>query len=118
MKILVIAANNYPSLSEPQKGTFVYKIVQEFVKLNHEVTVFAPEKLFKNNVPAVEIYGKENALVLRPKFLSLSNIKLLGLNSYHISRISLVSVLKNSIQKYNLKPDLIYAHFLSNGLIA
>lgn len=118
MNILVIASNNYPSYSEPQKGTFVYKIVQEFSKLNHNVTVFAPEKYFANKLYTVDSYGEEKAYVLRPKFLSLSNMNLFGFNTYHISRRSLGTVLQKSIKKKGVQVDLVYAHFLSNGLIA
>lgn len=118
MNILVIASNNYPSISEPQKGTFVYKLVQEFAKSNHLVTVFAPEKRFVSNKKLSLHYGEEKATVLRPRFLTVSNKNILGFNTFYVGRKSLVKTLKNTIKQNNLKPDVIYSHFLSNALIA
>lgn len=115
MNILVIASNNYPSSSEPQKGTFVYKLVQEFAK-QHQVYVFAPEKRFVSQNKKGLTYGVENATVFRPKFTTLSNINILGFNTYHVGRMGLVKRLKD-VYKSIEKVDLIYAHFLSNALI-
>jgi len=116
MNILVIASNNYPSTSEPQKGTFVYKLIQEFAK-KHQVYVFAPEKRFVTQNKQDLIYGDEAAVVFRPKFITLSNKNILGFNTYNVGQKSLVSSLKKVYQTIE-KVDFVYAHFLSNALIA
>lgn len=118
MNILVVASNNYPSIQEPQKGTFVYKLIQEFSLLGNRVTVFAPEKLFAQHQKKDINYGNERATVLRPSFLTLSNKNILGFNTFHIGRISLVKTLQRTLSKNKLQPDIIYAHFLSNALVA
>lgn len=116
MNILVIASNNYPSTTEPQKGTFVYKLVQEFAKQN-QVYVFAPEKRFLSQNKKSLSYGAENALVFRPTFTTLSNKNVMGFNTYHIGRRGLVKRLREVYRSIE-KVDFVYAHFLSNALIA
>lgn len=116
MKILVVPGNNYPSHFEPQKGIFVYKLVQEFCKHN-TVYVFAPRKRFIKSFSKSRSYGTEGAKVYRPKFTSLSNIRLMGFNTYDIGRKSIIRHLERVI-KVEDQIDAIYAHFLSNALIA
>jgi teichuronic acid biosynthesis glycosyltransferase TuaC len=116
MNILVVAGNNYPSNQEPQKGTFVYKLIQEFVKQGHKVIVFAPYKMFYSKSENELNYGIETAKVLRPKYFSMSNKQILGFNTYSIGRKNLVRTL---ITTYNqLDIDVVYAHFTANALIA
>lgn len=118
MNILVIAGNNYPSPNEPQKGTFVYKLIQEFVKQGHQVIVFAPCKMFSSKLVKEVNYGIEKAAVLRPKYFSLSNKQILGYNTYHIGRRNLIRVLKTTYNQLDIEIDIIYAHFISNALMA
>lgn len=118
MNIFVVASNNYPSKKEPHKGTFVYNLVQEFVKLGNCVTVFAPKKMFVTPNTAKVDYGSEGAFVFRPIFLSLSNKNLFLFNTFFITRKILVRLLKRTLKFNNIRPDVVYAHFLSNALIA
>jgi teichuronic acid biosynthesis glycosyltransferase TuaC len=116
MNILVVAGNNYPSNQEPQKGTFVYKLIQEFVKQGHKVIVFAPYKMFYSKSENELNYGIETAKVLRPKYFSMSNKQILGFNTYSIGRKNLVRELKKTYDQLDI--DVVYAHFTANALIA
>jgi teichuronic acid biosynthesis glycosyltransferase TuaC len=118
MNIIVVAVNNYPSPDEPYKGSFVYKLIQEFVKQGHEVYVFAPDKMFASKSNKEVNYGNERATVLRPRYFSLSNKQFFGFNTYHIGRRNLVRALKSSYVKLDIEIDIVYAHFISNALIA
>jgi teichuronic acid biosynthesis glycosyltransferase TuaC len=116
MNILVVAGNNYPSNQEPQKGTFVYKLIQEFGKQGHQVTVFAPYKMFYSKSGNELNYGIETAKVLRPNYFSMSNKQILGFNTYFIGRKNLVRALITTYIQLDI--DVVYAHFTANALIA
>ncbi len=115
MNILVVAGNNYPSLTEPQKGTFVYKLIQEFVLLGNEVSVISPQKYslkMKFNVD----YGKELATIFRPKTLSLSNKKIWFINTIYFSNYFQSKVIKSTVKNMIVQPKIIYCHFIISGL--
>lgn len=117
LKILVISTN-YPSKSHPQKGTFVYELIQNFVKEGNEVTVISPKKIeFKVKVNNNN-YGNELAKVYYPNYISFSNKRVFGLNSYSISKWFKVRAVRNVVLKNNLQFDILYAHFISSAFIA
>ncbi len=120
MKILVIAGDNYPSNQNPQQGTFVYGIVQQFINLGHEVTVIAHAGLWNNVNARGELsgYGTEKAKVYRPKYLSLSNKRILFFNTYAFTTLFQKIVIQKLIKKHRIDFDLIYCHFIPNALIA
>lgn len=115
MKLLVISGN-YPSLKEPQKGIFVYKLIQEFASIGIRVLVISPTKLFLFKKNIVESYGEEKAFVLRPRILSLSSYKIFGFNTIQINRWSTIYAIRSIARKRTY--DRIYCHFLVNALIA
>lgn len=112
---LVIISDNYPSDRMPNKGAFVYNLVQELSHY-HTITVVAPFKihdLLKSKIKGG--YGKERCKVYRPRYLSLSNKKILGIDlgfwSGHFKAKAVETCLKN----LSKRPDIVYSHFLSNG---
>ncbi|PRX55297.1 glycosyltransferase [Flagellimonas meridianipacifica] len=118
MNILVIS-NNYPSSKYPSRGVFVYNLIQHFCGLGHKVTVISPETfsmtgLFKKK----KSYGVEKCTVYRPKFLSLSSIQLGSFNTYRIAELGQIKGIRKIIDKNNLEFDLVYTHFMMNGIIA
>lgn len=119
MKILVIS-NNYPSTKAPTYGVFVYNLIQEFVKLGHEVNVIACSSRFKiektnnSNTP----YGVERATVFYPKTISASNKWILGFNTHLIGEYFSVRSIKKFVKANNIEFDVVYAHFLVNGIIS
>ena len=117
MKILVVS-NDYPSLKYPTKGVFVYNLIQHFCKLGHEVTVISTEKILSGGAKKVESYGVENCTVYRPKIISASNVKIGSFNTYRINELSQIIGLQRTVKKHNLEFDFVYAHFMSNGIVA
>ena len=118
MKILVVS-NNYPSEQAPSYGVFVYKLVQQFAKLGHEITIISPQGIlprFVKNTP--RSYGKELGTVYRPTFLSASAKNIFGFNTYRIGEFNQVRAVRRTVVKHNIEFDVIYAHFLSNAFIA
>ncbi|AYN68445.1 glycosyltransferase family 4 protein [Euzebyella marina] len=119
MKVLVVS-NNYPSTESPTYGIFVYNLIQQFVKIGHEVTVIAPRTIWKkskytkNNVD----YGDELATVYRPYVISASNKQILNFNTHLIGEIFMVRAVRKVVREENIQFDVVYAHFLVNGIIA
>jgi len=117
MRILVITSN-YPSLQKPNYGAFVYNLMQELVHF-HQITIIAPQKIHdKNKSKQVDSYGREMCAVKRPFFLSLSNKKIGFINTGAVSGYFYAKAVKKELYKLKQKPDIIYAHFLSNALPA
>ena len=119
MKILVVS-NNYPSSQYPTHGIFVYNLVQKFVELGHEVFVLSGRNVLKPNVQKVKgtTYGPEKATIFYPKSLSVSNKWICGFNTHLIGEKFGVDAIKRLVKKNDLKFDIVYAHFLSNGFLA
>jgi len=118
MKILVIS-NNYPSKKFPFHGVFVYKLIQQFAKLGHQIIVISPESyIFSSKKVSSSDYGQELGTVYRPKFISASAKDVLGFNTYRLTEYNQVRAVRKTIKKYDIKFDVVYAHFLSNAFIA
>lgn len=119
MRILVIS-NNYPSENAPTYGIFVYNLVQKFVELGHQVDVIACESIWNVFMPRKEKvnYGVEKANIYRPKTITASNKWILGFNTHIIGEFFSVRSVREIVLKNELKFDLVYAHFLINGMIS
>lgn len=112
---LVVISDNYPSDRMPNKGAFVYNLIQELSRY-HNITVVAPFKIhdllkFKRK----DGYGKERCRVYRPLYFSFSNKKILFLNTGRWTKYFIAKAVKRCLNDLPTKPDLIYAHFLSNA---
>src|SRR5690554_1428589 len=101
MKLLVISSN-YPSPQTPQVGTFVYKLIQEFVQLGTDITVISPKKISTNR-KAQQHYGQELATVYRPQKLTFSNKKIGPFNTYHLTSYFQARAIKKTFN--NLKQN-------------
>ncbi len=117
MKILVVS-DNYPSLENPARGTFVYNLIQQFCKLGHGVTVISPKSFLSKGAKKVESYGEENCTVYRPMMFSFSNRNILGFNTYLLGQKTAVESVKKVVTSQNLVFDVIYCHFLTNAIVA
>ena len=119
MKILVIS-NNYPSYDAPAYGVFVYKLIQQFVKLGNEVTVISNRSIwgFLNGKDERRSYGEELAKVYYPKTISLSNKQILKFNSHLVGEFFAVKAIERTVRENNIQFDVVYAHFLVNGINA
>lgn len=114
MKLLVISSN-YPSPQAPQVGTFVYKLMQEFVQLGTDITVIAPKKLSIKKKEQRH-YGQELAKVYRPQKLTFSNKKIGPFNTYHLTNYFQARAIKKTVNNLNEDFSGVYCHFISSGL--
>ncbi len=115
MNILIIS-DNYPSKRMPNKGAFVYNLVQELSRY-HNIIVIAPIKIHELlKSKSKEGYGKEGCKVYRPLYVSFSNKKLLGINTKVFSRYFSAKAVNRALNNLPFKPDVVYCHFLANAL--
>lgn len=115
---IIVVCDNYPSDRIPNKGAFVYNLIQELSRY-HNITVIAPYKIHELLKPkSKDGYGKENCKVYRPVYLSLSNKKILGINTKIFSRSLARKTVNRCLNSLPFKPDIIYAHFVYNALSA
>src|SRR5690606_12417784 len=61
-------------------------------------------------------YGKELAVVHRPKRLSFSNFRFGFLNTYYFTFYFQVRAIRRAVKNLTFQPDLVYCHFLSSAL--
>ena len=115
MKILVISPD-YPDQYR-SIYTFVKGLVDQFTRMGHLCCVIAPYSITKNKGFSSfrESYYNDGGgmmQILRPNFISLSNVKIMGFRpSLYFRRLALKRALKN----LPFKPDVIYAHFWRSG---
>ncbi len=113
---IVVVSDNYPSSRMPNKGAFVYNLVQELSRY-HNITVVASFKIHELFKPKSKSgYGKERCKVYRPLYFSLSNKKILCVNTKIYTRYFGAKAVNRCLHDLPFKPDLVYAHFLSNAL--
>jgi len=115
MKILVVS-DNYPSHKYPSHGIFLYKLVQKFVGMGHEVTVVPPQKVW-DRFSKGKSYGDENARVIRPDVLSFSAKALPGCNTYRLTHLAKSIAVRRAVKKHNIEFDVVYGHFLRSIFI-
>lgn len=122
---LCIVTNKYPNIYEPNVLVFVQQLVWAFANLGVKCTVICPMpvnihvKYFKLPYKSYEQtdYG-ENVTVYRPKYISLGQTKILGVNPSHISTKSFELCVLKTIKKLDFIPDALYSHFITPAGIA
>ncbi len=113
MNILVIS-DNYPSNKMPNKGAFVYNLIQELSRY-HTISVIAPFKVHDLLKSKSKGYGKESCKIYRPLYFSFSNKRFMGIDSDNWSRHLKARAVNKCIANLPVKPDIIYAHFIQNA---
>ena len=63
-------------------------------------------------------YGEEKATVHYPKSISASNKWILNFNTHLIGEYFSINAVKNVIKEKQITFDVVYAHFLVNGIIS
>lgn len=113
---ITIVSNNYPTYKNPNKGAFVFNVVQMLAKTN-QVTVISPLKIqeYFSFKPRVS-YGIENCKVYRPLYLSVSNKRIFGINFARISLFFQSIAVSLCLLTRGRKTDAIYCHFIVNAL--
>lgn len=112
---IIVVSSNYPSAQAPQKGTFVYKLIQQFVEQDNQVVVVSPQS-FTWKKKELSGYGIEKANVLRPTKFSFSNRKIGPWNTFHLTVYFQVRAIKRAIKTIKIKPDVVYCHFITSAI--
>ncbi len=113
MNILVIS-DNYPSNKMPNKGAFVYNLIQELSRY-HTISVIAPFKVHDLLKSKSKGYGKESCKIYRPLYFSFSDKRFMGIDFGSWSWYSQARAANKCIASLRVKPDIIYAHFIQNA---
>lgn len=116
MKILLIS--NYPHDLDKSQSVFVYRLMESLIQQGCEIVVISPQnwrtKIKKiKELPGDKLYGKENAIVYRPRYFDLPNRIRIG--NYTLGRYNSIiykKTVKKIIKELEFKPDIVYAHFL------
>ncbi|WEG12632.1 glycosyltransferase [Pullulanibacillus sp. KACC 23026] len=116
MKVLWMTSV-YPSDRSPSAGVFHETQARAVKKQGVEVSIVCPlpqntaplrhlKKAYKNNVEIPETYERNGIKVYRPPYLALP-----GQLRWAQPDRRIASAALKTIQRYNLEPDLIHAHF-------
>lgn len=123
MKDIAFVVSGYPTKTDPSYA-FIQPIVHAIADRGYHCTVIAPQ-----NMTAIYLKGREKKAkrwkkttesgnyieIIRPSFISFSTAKLFGNN---LSQIMRLWALKKTVRQLHLNPDVVYAHFWDNGVIA
>src|SRR5690554_6235685 len=120
---IVVISHNYPSNTQPNRGAFVYNLVQELTKSHNRIKVIAPIKLHeyfsynRKKNKSEFTYGIERCDVYRPVYISLGNKKILGIDLGKITFCLMEFSVQRCFKQKIKKTDLLYAHFLINAMM-
>lgn len=125
IKNICVVTNKYPNDYEPNVLVFVQQLVWQFAAQGVTCTVICPmpinihPKYLKLKEDSVEITDTgEKIRILRPRYISLGQTKICGINPAKFSTKSFEICVLNTIKKYSLKPDCLYSHFITPAGIA
>lgn len=117
MDHILFISSNYPTPSQPNKGTFVRQLVKTIAKLGIKCTVISPVSIFNNSkLPPKKVIDnsiKENPIiVMHPRYMSLSNKKIINFNTYKITQYNYNRSVLRAFLQLDTLPTIIYGHFL------
>lgn len=109
--------NNYPSRGLPHVGTFVEAIVRAWSRSGTEVAVAAPIPYWSRTTGAIVLRDAARAphdvIVLRPPFVSFSNLTLApGWSTAWLSLWMFGRAVRRCSERLPFPPNVAYAHFL------
>lgn len=123
MNICILTAG-FPTPLEPGKYAFVDQLACTWADMDNKVTIIYPIPAF------VEIYNKKRFYkskwqretangktisVLCPRFLSVSDKTVFGINTSNIAYKSFQNAAYTTIAQMADRPDVLYGHFLPSG---
>lgn len=114
---ICVLAPGYPSKEKPYEFTFIDQLVCAIADKGIDIYVITPYDALKARSSRIRIekrktQGGNTVKVYRPAVLTLSTRKIAGINIGVFSEILFKKAATDVIKRYQLKPDLIYAHFL------
>ncbi|UNC93579.1 glycosyltransferase [Candidatus Contubernalis alkaliaceticus] len=125
MRNILFITEHYPSRNRPGRGAFVQALVREMARAGVGCTVLTPRGMFSQRFEKSEPHSFiddtiDNPItIINPRFITFSNRKLLGYNSFDLTQVSFERSVLKAVKKYKLRPDVLYGHFLySSGATA
>lgn len=122
---ICIVTNKYPNKYDKNVLVFVQQLVWEFARLGIECVVICPMPINRSikylSLPfktLEKVDTGESVTVLRPKYISLGQTKFFGINPARISTKLFEKCVFKTIKKEQLKPNVIYSHFITPAGIA
>ena len=116
---ICIFTDDYPSKGRAVY-TFVKQIVDEFARKGNRCCVISPYAFIhhKGFCKQYEIYpvtGGAEVTVIRPNYMTLSSLRI---GNFEPSVIFHRRALRKALQRVPFTPDVVYAHFWKQGMIA
>jgi teichuronic acid biosynthesis glycosyltransferase TuaC len=120
---ILFTPSNYPSRSAPFVHTFVQQYVRAMAWAGTECTVISPirfaEILRHGETDPVVSYDTASAIspikTVRPKFMSFSKRKVLGLHTGYLTYLSFRRSCIRALAHLERRPDAAFGHFLYPG---
>lgn len=117
MKNVCIISQRYPCEATPAYHVFVQKLAWAMADAGVAVTVISPVGYGKLHKNTEEIYEEKTAKgsvlqIIRPRYLYLGQKNIGVTNTSRISLKLFYQACKKSIEKYQIKPDVFYGHFI------
>lgn len=117
---ILFVTSNYPTPSEPNRGTFVRQLVRTIAEKNVKCSVICPVSVSrKKNQTITKLVDdtiKGNPItVIYPRYLSLSNKKILSFNTFRLTQYNFNKSVFSALSQLEGKPTVVYGHFLYPG---
>lgn len=120
MQSICIICSRYPTKVTPTNHVFVQQLVWSIADMGIDCTVIAPipinnRKKFKDiNYKEVEVTAKGNKInVYFPRYLSFGQKNIAGFNTSKLTTRNFYIAVKRTILKFDLKPQVLYGHFIT-----
>ena len=100
--------------------TFVKQVVDEFARKGHQCCVIAPfpfihNKRFCKPFDRYHVEGGKDVVVVRPNYFTLSTFHI---GSFSPTKFFHGRAMKKALKRIPFIPDIVYAHFWRQGLVA
>lgn len=124
MNSICIITSGFPTPKEPGKYAFVEQLACTWADMGIDVSVIYPIPIFVELFDRNRFYkntwkkktqNDKEVSVFCPRYFSASNRNLAGIDTRNISYKSLQKAILRTIKKLNIKPDVLYGHFLPSG---
>jgi len=118
MRMNVLVVSSYPDDIRPHSSVFVYHLVQQLVAQDVTIEVISPISWWKRRGSLRTIaghyrYGREEATILRPKYLDFPNRIRIGVHTLgKLNTGTYARAVKGILRTLEHKPEIVYAHFL------
>ena len=119
VKHIAFISSNYPSISYPNKGTFVQQLVRAIARTGIKCSVISPVSIFNrrfgnlpNKISVDSTYEGNPIKVLHPCFFSFSSKQILGFNTFRLTQIAFNNAVFRSLSYLDFAVDILYGHFI------